>query len=150
MEINDYDYQKMIKDFEMNARFENNKKKMRKKWKIFHEKYQTTIEHMKEYREQSYRQKKSALIKKLNKKENTLITSLENIRNDKMREKERIIAQMMEKEKIARENVEKFMEEQEQLRLDFQKETDERRKKIFFFIIFIFIIHSGKFQREIF
>ena len=27
MEINDYDYQKMIKDFEMNARFENNKKK---------------------------------------------------------------------------------------------------------------------------
>ena len=87
---------------------------------------------MKEYREQSYRQKKSALIKKLNKKENTLITSLENIRNDKMREKERIIAQMMEKEKIARENVEKFMEEQEQLRLDFQKETDERRKKIFF------------------
>ena len=116
----------------MNARFENNKKKLRKKWKIFHEKYQTTIEHMKEYREQSYRQKKSALIKKLNKKENTLITSLENIRNDKMREKERIIAQMMEKEKIARENVEKFMEEQEQLRLDFQKETDERRKKIFF------------------
>lgn len=132
MEINDYDYQKMIKDFEMNARFENNKKKLRKKWKIFHEKYQTTIEHMKEYREQSYRQKKSALIKKLNKKENTLITSLENIRNDKIREKERIIAQMMEKEKIARENVEKFMEEQEQLRLDFQKETDERRKKIFF------------------
>ena len=132
MEINDYDYQKMIKDFEMNARFENNKKKLRKKWKIFHEKYQTTIEHMKEYREQSYRQKKSALIKKLNKKENTLITSLENIRNDKLREKERIIAQMMEKEKIARENVEKFMEEQEQLRLDFQKETDERRKKIFF------------------
>ena len=37
MEINDYDYQKMIKDFEMNARFENNKKKLRKKWKIFHE-----------------------------------------------------------------------------------------------------------------
>ena len=138
MEINDYDYQKMIKDFEMNARFENNKKKLRKKWKIFHEKYQTTIEHMKEYREQSYRQKKSALIKKLNKKENTLITSLENIRNDKMREKERIIAQMMEKEKIARENVEKFMEEQEQLRLDFQKETDERRKKIFFYNFYIY------------
>lgn len=138
MEINDYDYQKMIKDFEMNARFENNKKKLRKKWKIFHEKYQTTIEHMKEYREQSYRQKKSALIKKLNKKENTLITSLENIRNDKLREKERIIAQMMEKEKIARENVEKFMEEQEQLRLDFQKETDERRKKIFFYNFYIY------------
>lgn len=145
MEINDYDYQKMIKDFEMNARFENNKKKLRKKWKIFHEKYQTTIEHMKEYREQSYRQKKSALIKKLNKKENTLITSLENIRNDKMREKERIIAQMMEKEKIARENVEKFMEEQEQLRLDFQKETDERCNKIIFLIIFILKIYSGKF-----
>ena len=132
MEINDYDYKKMIKDFEMLVRFENNNKKLRKKWKEENKKYQTTIEHMKEYREQSYRQKKSALIKKLNKKENTLITSLENIRNDKLREKERIIAQMMEKEKIARENVEKFMEEQEQLRLDFQKETDERRKKIFF------------------
>ena len=62
MEINDYDYKKMIKDFEMLVRFENNNKKLRKKWKEENKKYQTSIEHMKEFREQSYLQKNSELL----------------------------------------------------------------------------------------
>ena len=123
MEINDYDYKKMIKDFEMLVRFENNNKKLKKKWKEENKKYQTSIEHMKEFREQSYLQKNSELLNKLNKKESILLTSLENIRNDKLKEKEKMISQIMEKEKMAKENVEKFMEEQERLRLDFQKEN---------------------------
>ena len=36
-----------------------------------------------------------------------------------MREKEKAIAQLIEKEKIAKENVEKYMEQQEKLRLIF-------------------------------
>ena len=103
MEINDYDYKKMIKDFEMLVRFENNNKKLRKKWKEENKKYQTSIEHMKEFREQSYLQKNSELLNKLNKKESILLTSLENIRNDKLKEKEKMISQIMEKEKMAKE-----------------------------------------------
>ena len=137
MEINDYDYKKMIKDFEMLVRFENNNKKLRKKWKEENKKYQTSIEHMKEFREQSYLQKNSELLNKLNKKESILLTSLENIRNDKLKEKKKMISQIMEKEKMAKENVEKFKEDQERLRLDFQRETNEKCKKYFYNIIYI-------------
>ena len=133
IEINDYDYKKMIKEFEIDERFQNNNKKLKKKWAEENRKYQTSIEHMKEFREQSYRQKKSDLLNKLNKKESLWITSLENNKLDKKKEKERIIAQMMEKEKSAKENVEKFLEEQEKHRLYFQKETFMKCNKIFFY-----------------
>ena len=132
IEINDYDYKKMIKDFEIDERFQNNSKRLKKKWQEEHKKYQTSIEHMKEFREQSYRQKKSDLLHKLNKKESLWITSLENNKLDKQKEKERAIAQMMEKEKTAKENIEKFLEEQEKHRLDFQRENYMKCNKIFY------------------
>ena len=43
----------MIKDFETTQRFENHFKKLRKKWEEEGKKYQTSIEHMKEYREET-------------------------------------------------------------------------------------------------
>lgn len=71
---------------------------------------------MKEFREHSFRQKNSELLKKLNKKENILITSLENSKLDKKK--------MMKKKKIAKENVKNFMKEQEKLRFNLEKETN--------------------------
>ena len=126
-EINDYDYKKMLRDFEITQRFENHYKKLKRKWEQEGKKYQANIEHMREYREETYKKKNNDLIKKLNKKESLLITSLENKQKDKSKEKERAIAQLMEKEKIAKENVEKFMEEQEKLRLIFEEETNQKR-----------------------
>ena len=126
-EINDYDYKKMLRDFETTQRFENHYKKLKRKWEQEGKKYQANIEHMREYREETYKKKNNDLIKKLNKKESLLITSLENKQKDKSKEKERAIAQLMEKEKIAKENVEKFMEEQEKLRLIFEEETNQKR-----------------------
>ena len=102
IEINDYDYKKMIKEFEIDERFQNNNKKLKKKWAEENRKYQTSIEHMKEFREQSYRQKKSDLLKKLNKKESLWITSLENNKLDKKKEKERIIANDGKRKKCER------------------------------------------------
>ena len=126
-EINDYDYKKMIKDFETTQRFENHFKKLRKKWEEEGKKYQTSIEHMKEYREETYKKKNKDLVNRLNQKESLLINSLENKNKDKTKEKERAIAQLIEKEKIAKENVEKYMEEQEKLRLIFEEETHQKR-----------------------
>ena len=137
-EINTYDYKKMIKDFETNQRFENHIKKIKKKWEEEGKKYQTSIEHMKEYREETYKRKNRELVDKLNHKESLLITSLEHKQKDKLKEKERLIAQLMEKEKIAKENVEKYMEEQEKLRLIFQVENLQKRIFIFFIIYIIF------------
>lgn len=124
IEINNYDFKKMMKDFEIEDRFQNNNKKLKKKWDEENKKYQTCIEQMKEFREHSFRRKNSELLKKLNKKENILITSLENSKLDKKKEKEKIIAQMMKKKKIAKENVKNFMKEQEKLRFNLEKETN--------------------------
>ncbi len=135
-EINDYDYKKMIKDFETTQRFENHYKKLKKKWEQEGKKYQANIEHMKEFREEAYKKKNNDLIQKLNKKESLLITSLENKQKDKLKEKEKAIAELMEKEKIAKENVEKFLEEQEKLRLIFEEEINQKRMSYLYIICF--------------
>ena len=135
-EINDYDYKKMIKDFETTQRFENYYKKLKKKWEQEGKKYQANIEHMKEFREEAYKKKNNDLIQKLNKKESLLITSLENKQKDKLKEKEKAIADLMEKEKIAKENVEKFLEEQEKLRLIFEEEINQKRMSYLYIICF--------------
>ena len=127
-EINDYDYRKMIKDFEATQRFENHYKKLKKQWAEESKKYQTNVEHMKEYREEAYKKKNNELVKKLNQKESILITSLENKNKDKKKENKKAFSLLMEKEKLAKENVEKFMEEQEKLRLIFEEETNLKRR----------------------
>lgn len=117
----------MIKDFETIARHEDYLKKFRKKRAAQSKKYMETIQHMKEFKEETYQRKNKDLQKKLQKKEQILITSLQNKQKDKMKEKERAIAQLMEKEKTAKENVEKFLGEQEKLRLIFEEEINTRR-----------------------
>ena len=59
-----------------------------------------------------------------------LITQLENKQKDKMEEKKRIITEMIEKENKAKQNIEKFMIEQEKVRLQFEKDINEKSKKL--------------------
>jgi len=118
----------MIKDFETIARHEDYLKKFRKKRAAQSKKYMETIQHMKEFKEETYQRKNKDLQKKLQKKEQILITSLQNKQKDKMKEKERAIAELIEKEKQAKKNVERYMEEQEQMRLQFEKDINEKSK----------------------
>jgi len=118
----------MIKDFETIARHEDYLKKFRKKRAAQSKKYMETIQHMKEFKEETYQRKNRDLQKKLQKKEQLLITSLQNKQKDKMKEKERAIAELIEKENQAKKNVEKYMEEQEQMRLQFEKDINDKSK----------------------
>ena len=86
---------------------------------------------MKELREQNYQKKNANLINKLNKKENLLITSLENIKLDKNKEKKKLNEEIFTKKNNAKINIEKFMEEQEKNRIDFQNETNLKCNKIY-------------------
>ena len=124
VEINDYDYKKMLKDFEITERFQNLNNKLRKKWKEENKKYQTSIEHMKEVREQNLMKKNKDLIKKLKEKDSIWLTGVEAKKKDKQKEKEKIIAEMTKKENTARKNVEKFMKDQERIRMNFEIETN--------------------------
>ena len=118
----------MIKDFETNARHEDHLKKIKKKRAAEMKKYYETIQHMKEFREETYQKKNKELKNKLNKKEQLLITALENKQKEQMKEKEKAIAEMIEKENQARKNVEKFMEQQEKNRLQFERDIHDKSK----------------------
>ena len=124
VEINDYDYKKMLKDFEITERFQNLNNKLRKKWKEENKKYQTSIEHMKEVRELNLMKKNKDLIKKLKEKDSIWLTGVEAKKKDKQKEKEKIIAEMTKKENTAKKNVEKFMKDQERIRMNFEIETN--------------------------
>ena len=54
----------MIRDFEINARHEEHLKKIKKKRAAESKKYQETIQHMKELREETYQRKNAELKKK--------------------------------------------------------------------------------------
>lgn len=130
-EINKYDFTKMIKEFEADERFQNIKKNLKKKYQEENEKYLINIEHMKELREQNYIKKNKALRNRLKKKENLLITSLENIKLNKSKEKRKLIQINLNKKNKAEINVQKFLAEQEKNRIVFQNETNNKCKYIY-------------------
>ena len=130
-EINKYDFTKMIKEFEADERFQNIKKNLKKKYQEENEKYLINIEHMKELREKNYIKKNKALRNRLKKKENLLITSLENIKLNKSKEKRKLNQINLNKKNKAEINVQKFLAEQEKNRIIFQNETNNKCKYIY-------------------
>ena len=102
-----------------------------KKYQEENEKYLINIEHMKEIREQNYIKKNKDLRNRLKKKENLLITSLENIKLNKSKEKRKLIQINLNKKNKAEINVQKFLAEQEKNRIVFQNETNNKCKYIY-------------------
>ena len=132
--MNDYDYNKMMTDFEFSTRHQAQLQKIRKKWQNVGKKYNETIQRMKEMNEENYKKKNAALIKKLKKKEQLLLTALETTNKEKMGEKRKNIELMMEREKAARENVEKHLLEEEENRQKFEEQINDKSNILFLFI----------------
>ena len=132
--LNDYDYNKMMKDFESSAKHQDYLKKIKRKWANVGKKYNETIQRMKELKEETYQKKSKALKDKLKKKEQLLITLQNESNKEKMIEKQKNLELMMKREKTARENVEKFLKEQEEERLKFEEEINQKSKILFNFI----------------
>ena len=125
--MNEYDYNKMMSDFEFNARHQS---QLKKKSQNIGKKYNESIQRMKELKEETYKKKNAALLKKLKKKEQVLLTALESTNREKMAEKRRNIEIMIEREKLARENVERFLIEEEDRRKKFEDQINEKSKII--------------------
>ena len=118
-------------DFEANARHQEYLKKIRRKWAAEGKKYDETIQRMKELREETYQKKSKALQQKLKKKEQLLITLQNESNKEKMIEKQKNLEILMKREKTARENVEKFLKEQEEERLKFEEEINQKIKILY-------------------
>lgn len=126
--MNEIDYNKMIKELGASDRREKYLEKLKRKWKNESKKYQENIEHMKEFREETYQKKNKDLQTKLKKKENLYLTSLEATQKTKMEERQKAIEEMIRKENLARENVAKYMIQQEKDRQKFQSDNIEKSK----------------------
>ena len=118
-------------DFEANERHQEYLKKIRRKWAAEGKKYDETIQRMKELREETYQKKSKALQQKLKKKEQLLITLQNESNKEKMIEKQKNLEILMKREKTARENVEKFLKEQEEERLKFEEEINQKSKILY-------------------
>ena len=118
-------------DFEANARHQEYLKKIRRKWAAEGKKYDETIQRMKELREETYQKKSKALQQKLKKKEQLLITLQNESNKEKTIEKQKNLEILMKREKTARENVEKFLKEQEEERLKFEEEINQKSKILY-------------------
>ena len=128
-EMNENDYNKMMSDFEFSTRHQAQLKKIKKKWQNAGKKYDETIQRMKEMREENYKKQNAALIKKLKKKDQVLLTALETTNKEKMSDRRKNIIAMMQREKSARENVERYLIEDEKNRIKFAEQINDKSKK---------------------
>ena len=126
--MNEYDYNKMMSDFEFSTRHQAQLQKIKKKWQNAGKKYDETIQRMKEMREENYKKQNAALIKKLKKKDQVLLTALESTNKEKMSDRRKNVIALMEREKSAREKVERFLIEDEKNRKRFAEQINEKSK----------------------
>ena len=133
--VNKYDYNTMLKDLESSSRHEDHLKKIKKKWMDESKKYKETIEHMKEYQEETYQKKNKELVKRLKKKEQILLTALKNNQKSRMKERQKMFEALMQKEKQSRQNVQNFLIKQEKERQKLQ--IDNNGKSNYIFILYI-------------
>ena len=150
--MNEYDYNKMINDFEFSTRHQAQLMRIRKKWQNVGKKYDETIQRIKEANEENYKKRNAALIKKLKRKEQLLLTALETTNKEKMAEKRKNIELMMEREKLARESVERYILEEEKNRKKFEEHINEKSNIYIYFFFFIivqsFIERNQKMKEE--
>ena len=119
---------KPISDFEFSTRHQAQLQKIKKKWQNAGKKYDETIQRMKEMREENYKKQNAALIKKLKKKDQVLLTALESTNKEKMSDRRKNVIALMEREKSAREKVERFLIEDEKNRKRFAEQINEKSK----------------------
>jgi glutamine synthetase adenylyltransferase len=125
----------MLKDLESSSRHEDHLKKIKKKWMDESKKYKETIEHMKEYQEETYQKKNKELVKRLKKKEQILLTALKNNQKSRMKERQKMFEALMQKEKQSRQNVQNFLIKQEKERQKLQ--IDNNGKSNYIYILYI-------------
>lgn len=118
----------MMSDFDLTLRHENHLKKIRQKWENESKKYKKKINEMKSEREEQYKQRNAQLLKKINKKDQILITALSTKRQAKSAEKKRIIQELIQREIEAKKKVQEYLIDLDQQRLREGQRTREKSK----------------------
>ena len=123
MKRNQYDYNKMIRDFEVKTRQEKIANNIRNKWKAATQSYIEKIEEMKLKNEKLYKERDRAFKLKLKKKELAIKKQLQ-LRNDKLIQKKKAQEEISKRrsDDILK-NIEDYNKKQEEILLQLEKET---------------------------
>ena len=133
--INDYDYKKMLDDFELEARHKKILRGIRDKWRSISAIHDEKVEEMKVKMEKMYRKKDKEFKNKLLRKEEIIKKQLELRKQLLSEEKKRREEITKKKVDDVQKNLNDYKNMEEQKRLIVEKEIFGKSKKIIYLII---------------
>ena len=119
--INDYDYNKMLDNFELESRHQRIINGIKSKWKNIGLKYKEKLSEYKKQNEKMYKIKNKELQKKIREKDELLHRNIEMNKRLKSEERERKGNLMKQKTENASQNLEEFLSKQEEERLKLER-----------------------------
>lgn len=122
--VNEFDYNKMMSDFESESRHKKILLGIRQKWRAVSCSYKKKLQNLKRLNEKTYKEKSKNLQKKLKKKEEVIKNAILARHEAKSQEKKKLLEQMSQKSDEAKKNIELFLEQREQNRLKIEQETE--------------------------
>ena len=126
---NEYDYNKMMKDFKFGERYQNAIRKTRNKWKSENKKYLIRLEQMKEKKEESYKAKRNNFINEYLRRQKDIEKQLYRTRISKQGDWKKNSLKMEKKNEQAKEKQRKKIERDEKYRLNIESQISSKSKK---------------------
>ena len=132
--MNEYDYKKMMDNFELEARHNKILKDIKDKWHSLSALHDEKVQNMKILTEKMYKKKDRELKKKLSRKEEIIQKQLEMRKN--MREEEKKKREAITKKKVddVFKNLIEFKNVEEEKRLILERETFDKCNLIYYII----------------
>ena len=141
MKKNEYDYKKMMDDFELEARRRKMQTSIKNKWREKNKLYMEKIEEMKLKNERLFMERDRKFKQKLKKKEESIQKQIE-LKNEKLLEnKKRSMELSKKKSDDVLKNLEEYNKKQEEERLQLEHDTF-LKSNLILIIIIIFKCYS--------
>ena len=122
--VNEFDYNKMMSDFESESRHNKILNGIKQKWRAVSSQYREKVDNIRKQNEKLFRDRSRNLLRKLKKKEQSLQMSIASKQEAKSEEKKGMIMQLSQKENEAKLNVQNYLDKQEQNRLRVEQDTE--------------------------
>ena len=122
--VNEFDYNKMMSDFESESRHNKILNGIKQKWRAVSSQYREKVDNIRKQNEKLFRDRSRNLLRKLKKKEQSLQMSIASKQEATSEEKKRMIMQLSQKENEAKLNDQNYLDKQEQNRLRVEQDTE--------------------------
>ena len=137
-DINQYDYKKMMSDFETETRHKKIINGIKNKWRIASTKYLEKVDLIKDRNKKLDKKRQREYKKRYKEKELSIQNKLEQKKYEILEKKKNMAEAIRKKNEDAAKNLEKFHELQEKERLKVEQDTMNKSKKLLFIIYFYY------------